>query len=342
MKKNSILILVATSLAIFSAYFIYNNRSGTMSDELRDFAFKDTASITRVFLADKAGKQITLDRKSNDEWMVNGTHWARPDAIKLLLETIHNVEVWSPVGKKAYNNIIKSIAAKGVKVELYTSEGKVKTYYVGGPTPDQMGTYMYMENSTVPFITNIAGFDGYLTPRYITERADWIVKNVFRLAEGQLLSLSVADRERPGFAFKIERNQTTGDCMLFDGFEKPVSNISQDKITDYLQKYRVLNFEGLEKSLLPNQRDSLRAQTPFRSIVMIKNNGDTSRIDLWRRPITTQTVNLSMEDGTPYPYDIDRMTASLNKDTSLIIVQYFSFERLFLKPSDFQVLNNSK
>ncbi|MFN9597235.1 MAG: DUF4340 domain-containing protein, partial [Bacteroidota bacterium] len=276
MKKNSILILVATSLAIFSAYFIYNNRSGTMSDELRDFAFKDTASITRVFLADKAGKQITLDRKSNDEWMVNGTHWARPDAIKLLLETIHNVEVWSPVGKKAYNNIIKSIAAKGVKVELYTSEGKVKTYYVGGPTPDQMGTYMYMENSTVPFITNIAGFDGYLTPRYITERADWVVKNVFRLAEGQLLSLSVADRERPGFAFKIERNQTTGDCMLFDGFEKPVSNISQDKVTDYLQKYRVLNFEGLEKSLLPNQRDSLRAQTPFRSIVMIKNNGDTS------------------------------------------------------------------
>ncbi|MFN5224217.1 MAG: DUF4340 domain-containing protein [Bacteroidota bacterium] len=342
MKKNPILILVATSLAIFSAYFIYNNRSGTMSDELRDFAFKDTASITRVFLADKAGKKITLDRKSNYEWTVNESYWARPDAIKLLLETIHDVEVWSPVGKNAYNNIIKSIAAKGVKVELYTAQGKVKTYYVGGPTPDQMGTYMYMENSTVPFITNIAGFDGYLTPRYITERADWAVKNVFRLGEGELLSLSVADRERAGFAFKIERDQTTGDCMLFDGFEKPVSNISQDKVTDYLQKYRVLNFEGLEKSLLPNQRDSLRAQTPFRSIVMIKTNGDTSRIDLWRRPITTQTVNLSMEDGTPYPYDIDRMTATLNKDTSLVIVQYFSFERLFLKPSDFQSLNNSK
>jgi hypothetical protein len=66
-----------------------------------------------------------------------------------------------------------------------------------------MGTYMYMENSTVPFITNIAGFDGYLTPRYITERADWAVKNVFRLGEGELLSLSVADRERAGFGFKI-------------------------------------------------------------------------------------------------------------------------------------------
>ncbi|MFM7054431.1 MAG: hypothetical protein ACKOX7_06800 [Bacteroidota bacterium] len=115
MKKNSILVLVAVMLAALSAYFIYTNRSGTMSDELRDFAFKDTASLTRIFLADKAGKQITLDRKSKEEWTVNGSYWARPDAIKLLLETIHDVEVWSPVGKKAYNNIIKSIAAKGVK-----------------------------------------------------------------------------------------------------------------------------------------------------------------------------------------------------------------------------------
>jgi len=98
----------------------------------------------------------------------------------------------------------------------------------------------------------------------------------------------------------------------------------------------------LEKSLVPAQRDSLRSTTPFRSIVLVKTNGDTSRIDLWRRPITTQTVNKSMEDGTPYPYDIDRMTATINKDTSLIIVQYFSYERLFLKPADFQIINNIK
>lgn len=342
MRKNRILIIVLGLLSCALIYYVYNNRYSTMSMELRDFAFKDTASLKRIFLADKSGKQVTLDRRSSEEWVVNGKHWARPDAIKMLLQTIHDVEVWSPVGKKAYNNIIKSIAAKGVKVELYTSEGKVKTYYVGGPTPDQIGTYMYLENSSVPFITNIAGFDGYLTPRYITDRVEWIVKNVFRLEEGELNSLIVVDRERAGYAFRVEKDISSGDYMLFDGYEKPISNVSQDKIIDYLSKYQMLNFEGLEKSLMPSQRDSLRARNPFRTIVMVKNNGDTSRIDLWRRPLTTQTVNLSMEDGTPFPYDIDRMTATLNKDTSLVIVQYFSFERLFLKPSDFQVINNSK
>jgi hypothetical protein len=342
MSRNGILLLVFLSLSGVTAYFLLSQSNTTLKGELREFAYKDTASITRIFLADKSGKRIILDRKSTDEWLVDNQYWARPDAVKLLLKTIHDVEVRSPVGKKAYNNIIKSIAAKGVKVELYAGEKRVKTYYVGGPTPDQFGTFMYVENSTVPFITHIPGFQGYLTPRFITDRTDWIVKNVFRLNEGELKSLSVADRERKGYAFRIESSTDSKDYMVYDGFDNQVPAVSQDKVIDYLRRFSILNFEGLEKSLVPAQRDSLRSTTPFRSIVLVKTNGDTSRIDLWRRPITTQTVNKSMEDGTPYPYDIDRMTATINKDTSLIIVQYFSYERLFLKPVDFQVVNNIK
>lgn len=342
MGRNVKLLLILLALAGVVAYFFVNQSNTTLKGELREFAYKDTASITRIFLADKSGKRIILDRKSPVEWSVDDQYWARPDAVNLLLKTIHDVEVQSPVGKRAYNNIIKSIAAKGIKVELYVGENCVKTYYVGGPTPDQFGTYMYVENSTVPFVTHIPGFQGYLTPRYITDRTDWIVKNVFRLNDGELKSLSVADRERKGFAFRIESTADSKDYQLFDGFDNPVPAVSQDKVIDYLRRYAMLNFEGLEKSLVPAQRDSLRSTTPFRSIVLVKTNGDTARIDLWRRPITTQTVNKSMEDGTPYPYDIDRMTATINKDTSLVLVQYFSYERLFLKPSDFQMINNIK
>lgn len=341
MKKNRNLLIISLLLLAVVSYFLYDAQKGNLNEELREFAYQDTAGITRIFLADKSGKQITLDRKSADEWTVNGKYWARPDAVNLLLQTIHDVEVWSPVGKKAYNNIIKSIAAKGVKVEIFADGSKVKTYYVGGPTPDQMGTYMYMENSSVPFITSIAGFNGYLTPRYITERTDWVVKNVFRLKEGELVSLSVADRERAGHAFRIEKPQGASDYLLFDGFEQPVGNISQDKIIDYLQGYSALNFEGLEKGLIPNQRDSMRATTPFRTIVLVKADGDTTRIDLWRRPVTVQTSNMNME-GNTYSFDIDRMTGAMNRDTSLILVQYFSFERLFLKPSDFQTVSSTR
>ncbi|MFN5324986.1 MAG: DUF4340 domain-containing protein [Bacteroidota bacterium] len=342
MKKNSRLIAVFILLAAVVAYFYFNRSNNTLKGELRDFAFKDTSAITRIFLADKSGKQVVLDRKSNDEWVLNSKHWARPDAINTLLKTIHDLEVRSPIGKKAYNSTIKSIAAKGIKVELYTKSGKVKTYYVGGPTQDQYGTFMYMENSTVPFIIHIPGFNGYLTPRYITNKTDWMVKNVFRLKSGDLKSLEVVDRQRPGFAFRIDADPATGDFLIYDGFGNSVEGVSQDKVIDYLGRYSMLNFESLEKTLAPNQRDSIRAVLPFRSIAMVKTNGDSSRIDLWRRPITSQTPNKTLEDGTPFPFDIDRMTATLNRDTSLVVVQYFSFERLFLKPSDFQIVTVRK
>jgi hypothetical protein len=45
---------------------------------------------------------------------------------------------------------MKAIAAKGIKVEIYTAEGLSKTIYVGGPTQDQLGTFMYLENSDSP------------------------------------------------------------------------------------------------------------------------------------------------------------------------------------------------
>jgi len=335
-RNNKYLLLTVLLLALIAGWFFYSRNLNPVRDELRDFAVKDTGSVVKIFIADKSGKSVLLERKSNYDWSVDKDYWARPDAIKLLLATMHDVEVRSPVGKKAYNNIITSIASKGLKVEVYNSQGKIKTYYVGGPTMDQYGTYMYIENSSVPFITHIPGFNGYLTPRYIVDRGDWIVKNVFRLTESELQSLAVADRERPGFAFRIERKENSSDFILYDGFDQSVNGVIQDKILSYLQFFKILNFEGAEKSLSPNQRDSLRATVPFRSIVIKKTGGETSRIDLWRRPITSQTVNLSMEDGTPFSYDVDRMTAALNGDTSLIVVQYFSYEKLFRKPSDFQ------
>ena len=338
MKKNRLLIVVVLVLSVLAIWLYLNQKNSTINKELRDFAIKDTASVVKIFMASKSGEQVLLEKKADGTWSLNGKYWARPDAVKTLLKTMYDVEVRSPVGRAAYNNIIKSIAAKGIKVETYNSQGLFKTYYVGGPTQDQLGTYMYIENSTVPFITHIPGFEGYLTPRYITDEKDWIVKNVFKLDEGALKSIMVADREKQGYAFRITKEQT-GDYSVFDGNDSPVENVSQDKVISYLQFYRILNYEYTEKTLSAEQLDSLRATTPFRSIVLTENNDKTTRVDLWRRPITEMTVNKAMEDGTPFPFDIDRMTASINGDTALVVVQYFSFDKLFRNPVDFQVSN---
>jgi len=151
--------------------------------------------------------------------------------------------------------------------------------------------------------------------------------------------MSVTDRERPGYIFRIEK-QADKDFLLFDAEGNSLENVSQDKIISYLKFFQLLNYENTEKNLDSIQLDSLRATTPFRSIALTQKDEKTTRIDLWRRPITEKTVNKGFEDGTPFPFDVDRMTASINGDTSLVVVQYFSFDKLFKKPSDFQNVNS--
>ena len=68
---------------------------------------------------------------------------------------------------------------------------------------------------------------------------------------------------------------------------------------------------------------------------MTKTDGTSTSIDIWRRPQTNSTVNKANEAGQPYPFDIDRMTARIGNDTNLVVIQYFSFEKLFRKTSDF-------
>ncbi len=336
MKKNRALIVVGLVLSIVAVWLVYSRRDGTISEALRDFAVKDTGSVSKIFMANKAGKQVLLEKQPNGDWIINGKHWARPDAISTLLGTMYQVEVRSPVARAAYNNIIKSLAANSVKVEVYNKNGIIKTYYVGGPTQDQLGTFMYLENSSQPFIVHIPGFDGYLTPRYIIDESEWIVRNVFKLDEGSLDKLHVTDRLRPGYEFQIGR-QPDGDYLVMDGRGELVQNISQDKVINYLLSYRLLNYEKVEKLLDGATLDSVRATTPFRSIVLSDNKGKTTRVDFWRKPISEHTVNKGLEDGTVFPHDVDRMLGSINGDTTLVNIQYFSFEKLFLKPADFQM-----
>ena len=58
MKKNKTLLVIAAALLAITSYFIFSKNSGTIKRELRDFAVADTASITKIFMADKTGKTV--------------------------------------------------------------------------------------------------------------------------------------------------------------------------------------------------------------------------------------------------------------------------------------------
>ena len=66
------------------------------------------------------------------------------------------VEMKAPV-KTAHDNIVKLMAGKSTKVEIYQGRKKVKTYYVSDATKDNVGTYV-IDGSSAPYICHIPGF----------------------------------------------------------------------------------------------------------------------------------------------------------------------------------------
>jgi hypothetical protein len=212
MKNNKVLIVLLIVLIGVATVIYFNNKTETISDiegAKSNYAIEDTASISKVFIADAQGGTVTLTKEKNT-WMVDGKYVARPDNIRLLMKTFGRIAVKSPVPRSAYNTTIKSIATGATKVEIYQGETKPsKIYYVGGATLDHQGTYMLLETegvkSTVPFIMHIPGFYGYLTTRFFTEPAQWRDAVVFKYASSQISSIAVNYYETPKQSFKIEK-----------------------------------------------------------------------------------------------------------------------------------------
>src|SRR6185295_9205473 len=172
---------------------------------LKDFAVEDTASITKIFIADKFGHASAVERVAPGKWTVNGKYPAREEAINTLLLTMKNMEVRSPVAKAAYNTIMKELASRGRKVEIYQNGELSKTYYVGSATQDQLGTFMFLENSSVPFVLFIPGFDGYLTTRYILDEEEWKEHLILDLSIENIASVTSQDLEQPENSIVITR-----------------------------------------------------------------------------------------------------------------------------------------
>jgi hypothetical protein len=68
-KRITISLLILISLAI-AAYFITRESKSSIKKELKDFAVKDTAAITKIFMADTEGKQVLLERLNETDWQV--------------------------------------------------------------------------------------------------------------------------------------------------------------------------------------------------------------------------------------------------------------------------------
>ena len=129
MKKNrTAIILLLILIVITIILLVFKNRVNTLEEKFSNFAVDDTASITKVFLADKDNMTVTLTKQSPGKWMINDEFNASKDAIDMLLKTVMSIEVKEPVSKAGTPEVIRLLATNSVKVEIYQKVYRINLF----------------------------------------------------------------------------------------------------------------------------------------------------------------------------------------------------------------------
>ena len=143
------------------------------------FNLSKTEKIDKIIMSDKSGNIIELE-KDEEKWTINSKYPVWQRQIEYTLSVMKDIRVKSSVSEQKINFVLQNIAAKGVKVEIFEGEQKIKSYYIGGNTSDHTGTYMIMENAKNAYVMHIPNrHPGILNPKYGIEGI-YVNENVWR------------------------------------------------------------------------------------------------------------------------------------------------------------------
>jgi hypothetical protein len=333
--SKQVKILVILVIAALAVYFLYTSKpwkSLKHADETA-FAIEDTASITKVFIADGRGSNTLLEQQPDGSWMINGKFLADENKVNLLLQTIHDVKLRNPVGQAEFNNVLKSFTAGGVKVEIYNNDDLVKTMYVGQMTSDQTGTYMMIEGASAPYVTHIPGFVGYLSPRFLPQAVKWRSRIIFHANPDDITRISVNYPGESQQSFVVEN--ATGVPVLKNSSGAVINVADSVFLKYYLASFNGLYGEGFDELFDRARQDSIAKTPAFCTISVETKQGRQQSVQLHIKKIERGTKERYTEGGKELEYDSERFYAFANGSPDMMYVQQYGFGKVMRKLGDF-------
>ncbi len=319
MNRTKIIGAVLLILILgFVAYFalVEKNRNTTLDIKDTAFSVQDTASLDKIFIASKYGWKTVLEKQDNGEWIINKKHKVNRMQLSILLKTLYWQRIKRPVHAGERESVIKNIATKGTKVEIYQNKKKTKVFYVGGDANDSKGTYFIMENSENPFVVYMPNHKGFLSPRYIVKEENFRNTQIFGSDLKSFIEIQV---EYPA-------NQTEGFIIQNDGEKARIlgmdsyNQITVDNYVSGFSRVHITHFIEDEKNR--KTLDSLR-QTPPSIIIKVKDE----------KSIYSNSIELYFKENDP-----DGMfgIAQMEGDELYVVVQNYIFNKFFLPASSFK------
>jgi hypothetical protein len=342
MRKNRVTIIIALLLLFAAAGLFITNSYTTLRKDASDFSIQDTASVTKIFLADKNNNEILLDRSAGGSWLVDGKYTAQQAKVSSFLKTLADLEVRSPVPLAARNNVITRMAVIAKKIEIYQVTPRInlfnkirlfprekltKTYYVGDVTQDNQGTFMLMEGAEEPYIVHIPGFRGFVSTRYSTEKADWRDYTVFNTPINEIQTVKVEFPFHPLLSYQFEVQDNQNITLRALNSNQVIEAFDTIRVLNFLTGFQDLRFESLLAHLIEkNFIDSVIASTPKTIITLTDRKGNENRVKIFNKKGFSQLY--SGDGATIEPFDLDRAYALVNNEEDFVLIQYFVFDRV--------------
>ena len=308
MYRKQLLYFLLILLITVLIWLLSTDKKSTITND-NNFAISDTASVSKIFIADRSEKTIMLDR-TGKTWMVNNKYEVRKDAITTILNTIQQIRIQRPVAKNEFDGVIKDLATTGVKVEVYTNkETPIKTYTIGSPTANHLGSYMLLNGAQTPFVVHIPSFNGFLSPRYgiqgqrLNEK-DWRTTIVFKFKVEDIIRVCVNNLHKSEKSFTLNTKPMT----LFNHKGDEVG-FKEEKVLALLNSFRKLNCESFKS------KDKLGSSTLLYELII---NNDTLR-----------TYSFSKAENNTDNSNIKRMYATLNNG-ELMLIQDYVFNKVLI------------
>lgn len=343
-RKNRLPLIIVIVLIIIAGVLIWNNRYlTTIRGEGADFRVWDTASVTKMFFADRYDHESTLERHENG-WTLNGTYKAHPKKIDQVLYTMRRVRIRMPVSVASHDNIVKQMAGRSTKVEVYQNvprinlfnkvklfyrEKKTKVFYVGEATQDNIGTFMLKEGADNAYIVYIPGFRGFISTRFSANPSDWRDHTVFHESLADIQSVSVEFGDDPEQGFRID-NTGKHQYKLTRLSDQQEIAFDTLKVINLLTSFSDIRFESLLNDLLDKERIDSITNSPYQHrIILTGKDGKSHEVKTFKKRFEASANQFNPDETEEDTYfDNDRMYGLINDGKDFVLLQYYVFDKL--------------
>jgi len=329
-KKKIISIVALLSVAVLLAIVSMNllTGKGKSNRGLDDYLVADTASVDRIVLTQSTGHVIEIERNGNN-WQTKTGACVQDEMIDNILHTFTKIAVRSYVPQNSVENLRNNIRVNYKKVKIFQNGSLVKTWWIGGSTPDHQGTYALLETpgdgvSEIPVILEMRGLRGSIESRFTADARAWQCTSIFKYAMRDIQSISLKYRDAPQNSFSLLRMGQGRAFKLtdFQGNSLPFDTL---KLVRYLDVFKKVHYESPNYTLKPQQIDSLKKGKPDYAFRMELTDGKKVSVDAYRIKAPEGDTDMT---GNPIEWDENRMWAILT-DGSLVKIQYYAFDPIF-------------